>query len=82
MRERYYDYGDFQTDQYPCRHVIACSFNQYIDWQVYVDDIYRMDKICKVYKWEFGVMGYESTWPPYNGPRIHSNPQLKRIEKD
>ena len=81
MRERYCDCGDFQTDRYPCRHVIACCSNQYLDWQVYVDDVYRMDKICKVYKQEFGVVGHESTWPPYNGPRIHPNPQLKRTEK-
>ena len=41
-----------------------------------------MDSICKVYKQEFGVVGHESTWPPYSGPRIHPKVQLKRIEKD
>ena len=47
-----------------------------------MDDVYRMDKICKVYEQEFGVVRHESTWQPYNGLRIHPNPQLKRTEKD
>ena len=76
--QRYCDYGDFQTNRYPCRYFIACCTNQNIDWQVYVDSIYSMEKVCKVYQGEFWVMGNYITWPPYNGPVIHPNPQLKR----
>ena len=78
---RYCDCGDFQTDRYPCRHVIACCANQNIDWQVYIDSIYSMEKVCKVYDREFQVVGNRSTWPPYNGPVIRPNPQLKRNMK-
>ena len=74
LRHRYCDCGDFQTYQYPCRHVIACCSNQNIDWQVYVNDVYRMDKICKVYERKFEVVGHQSTWPQYHARKFSLTP--------
>ena len=61
---RYCDYGDFQTDRYPCHHVIACYANQNIEWQVYVNSIYSMKKVYKVYDRGFRVVENRSMWPP------------------
>ncbi|XP_057724710.1 uncharacterized protein LOC130940554 [Arachis stenosperma] len=81
LRHGYCDCGDFQTDRYPCPHVIACCSNQNINWEVYVNDIYRIDKVCKLYEKEFEVVGHQSTWPVYNGPRIQPNSLSKRNMK-
>ena len=81
LRQRYCDCGDFQTDRYPCRHVIACCCSQNVDWRSYVDDVYKISEICKVYKKEFGVVGNESTWRQYRGPRLCPNSALKRTIK-
>ena len=59
LRQRYCDYGDFQIEH----QVIAYCSSQNIDWLVYVDDVYRMDTICKVYAWAFEIVGHESTQP-------------------
>ncbi|RYR56669.1 hypothetical protein Ahy_A05g022352 [Arachis hypogaea] len=48
----------FKVEQLPYRHVIACCANQYLDWQMYVGDIYKMSKIHKVYRIEFILLGY------------------------
>ena len=74
LRCRYCDCSDFQMDRYSCHHVIACCTNQNIDWQVYVNDIYRMDKISRVYEREFEVIGHKDTWLLYTRSRIHPNP--------
>ncbi|XP_027362454.1 uncharacterized protein LOC113870055 [Abrus precatorius] len=81
LRQRYCDYVDIQTDRYPCCHVIAACSSQNIDWCAYVDDIYKITEICKVYKKEFGVIGNENTWQKYKGPKLCPNPTLKRIIK-
>ncbi|XP_027362818.1 uncharacterized protein LOC113870426 [Abrus precatorius] len=60
LRQRYCDCGDIQTDKYPCRHVTAACSSQNIDWRCYVEDVYKINELCKVYK-EFGVIGNEST---------------------
>ena len=80
IRYMYYDCGNFQIDRYPCHHVIACCSNQNIEKQVYVDDVYKMGIICKVYEQEFEIVGHKDTWLLYNGSRIHPNSQLKHIE--
>ena len=81
LKDRHYDCGNFQTDRYPCHHVTACSSNQDIDWTFYIDPVYSMDNICKVYEREFEAVGHHNTWLPYHGPRIHPNPELKRTMK-
>ena len=60
LRQRYCDYSDFKTDRYPCRYVIGCYSSQNVDWQAYVDDVYRISEIFKIYKMEFEVVGNES----------------------
>ncbi|XP_072078160.1 uncharacterized protein [Arachis hypogaea] len=50
LRHQQCDCGDFQVDRIPCRHVFACCANQHLDRQVYVNEVYRMDEVRKVYE--------------------------------
>ncbi|XP_027346414.1 uncharacterized protein LOC113858129 [Abrus precatorius] len=79
LRQRYCDCGDIQTDRYLCRHVIAACSSQNIDWRCYVEDVYKINELCKVYKKKFGVIGNESTWRIYRGPKLIPDPNLKPI---
>ncbi|XP_025703408.1 uncharacterized protein [Arachis hypogaea] len=75
------DCGEFQVDRIPCRHVFACCANQRLDWQLYVDDVYKMDQVRRVYRARFRPLGNPATWPAYNGPRFIPNPYLRRVTK-
>ncbi|XP_072058200.1 uncharacterized protein [Arachis hypogaea] len=75
------DYGEFQVDRIPCRHVFACCANQRLDWQVYVHDVYKMDRVWRVYQAWFRPLGNPTTWPAYNGPQFMPNPFLRRMTK-
>ena len=44
-------------------------------------DVYKIDEVCKVYKKEFGVVGNESTWRQYIGPKLYPDPALKHTVK-
>lgn len=76
LRRRFCDCGNFQTDRYPCVHVVACCGKMSMDWGNYVDPVYMMDNVCKVYEREFPPIGHSGTWRKYNGPTIHHNPEL------
>ncbi|XP_072087366.1 uncharacterized protein [Arachis hypogaea] len=75
------DYGEFQVDRIPCRHVFACCSNQRLDWQLYVHDVYKMDQVRRVYRVRFRPLGNPTTWPAYHGPRFIPNPYLRRVTK-
>ncbi|RYR41388.1 hypothetical protein Ahy_A08g037782 [Arachis hypogaea] len=62
----------FIVERLPCCHVLACCTNQHLDWQVYMHDVYKMSKICKVYGGEF-VLGDPSTWARYEGVKVIAN---------
>ncbi|RYR18609.1 hypothetical protein Ahy_B03g063232 [Arachis hypogaea] len=81
LARRTCDCGHFQVERIPCRHVIACCANQRIDWHVYVHDVYKMSEVRKVYKFEFSPLGDAETWPPYEGPTLVANPDLRRTSK-
>ncbi|QHO56022.1 uncharacterized protein DS421_3g70120 [Arachis hypogaea] len=75
------DCGEFQVDRIPCRHVFACCANQRLDWKVFVNDVYKMDQIRRVYRARFRPLGNPATWPAYHGPRFVGNPFLRRVAK-
>ncbi|XP_025625404.1 uncharacterized protein [Arachis hypogaea] len=75
------DCGEFQIDRIPCRHVFACCANQRLDWKVFVNDVYKMDQIRRVYRARFRPLGNPATWPAYHGPRFVGNPFLRRVAK-
>ncbi|QHN94298.1 uncharacterized protein DS421_17g600040 [Arachis hypogaea] len=75
------DCGEFQVDRIPCRHVFACCANQRLDWKLYVNDVYKMEQVRRVYRARFRPLGNPTTWPAYNGPRFVPNPFLRRVSK-
>ncbi|RYR08810.1 hypothetical protein Ahy_B05g076649 [Arachis hypogaea] len=77
LRRRQCDCGDFQVDRIPCRHVFACCANQRLDWQVYMNEVYRMDEVRKVYRARFRPLENPTTWPVVEGPRMIPNPNLR-----
>ncbi|RYQ87910.1 hypothetical protein Ahy_B09g095438 isoform A [Arachis hypogaea] len=79
LRQCRCDCGDFQVDRIPCLHVFATCANQHLDWQVYVNEVYRLDEIRKVYRARFRPLGDPTTWPVYQGPRMIPNPTFKRV---
>ncbi|RYR33629.1 hypothetical protein Ahy_A10g048256 [Arachis hypogaea] len=57
LRRQRCDCGKFQVDQILCRHVFACCANQWLDWQLYVHDVYKMDQVRRVYGARLGHWG-------------------------
>ncbi|RYR11852.1 hypothetical protein Ahy_B04g069365 [Arachis hypogaea] len=81
LRHHRCDCGEFQVDRIPCRHVLACCANQRLDWQVYVNDVYKMDQVRRVYRARFRPLRNPATWPAYHGPRFVENPFLRWVAK-
>ncbi|RYR50107.1 hypothetical protein Ahy_A07g036684 [Arachis hypogaea] len=52
-----------------------------LDWQLYVHDVYKMDRVRRVYRARFRPLENSTTWPVYHGPRFVGNPFLRRVCK-
>lgn len=81
LNRRTCDCGEFQAFRYPCRHVIAGCAHYHVQYEPYIDDVYLLDTISKVYGLEFNPIGHESTWPQYNGDCLCPDPALRRPKK-
>ncbi|XP_016191743.1 uncharacterized protein LOC107632591 [Arachis ipaensis] len=49
LQQRRCDYGYFQALHYPCAHALAACAHARLDWQSYVDDVYRVENAFRVY---------------------------------
>ncbi|KAL4286576.1 hypothetical protein AHAS_Ahas19G0100000 [Arachis hypogaea] len=81
LARRTCDYGHFQVKRLPCLYVIACCANQRLDWQLYVNNVYKMIDVRKVYRFESLPLGDPEIWPAYSGPTLVANPALRRTSK-
>jgi hypothetical protein len=54
--------GEFQTLRYSCSHVIALCAYCSVNCGAYIDLIYALDYIYKVYMHEFHPPGSEDYW--------------------
>jgi hypothetical protein len=81
MQQRFCECGDFQIEKYPCRHAVACCQHGGVNWRVYVDKVYTIDEIIKVYSTNFLPIGHRDNWPVFNGPRIEPDPTKLRDGK-
>ncbi|XP_025611702.1 uncharacterized protein [Arachis hypogaea] len=57
------DCGYFQTLHYPCAHALAACAYARLEWQQYVDLVYRMESVFRVYEMKFQPMPDEEMWP-------------------
>ncbi|XP_057739689.1 uncharacterized protein LOC130956696 [Arachis stenosperma] len=53
FQDRTCDFGYFQALHYPCCHAIACCAQSRLDWSIYVDEVYTMQKVFRVYQMGF-----------------------------
>ncbi|XP_057746670.1 uncharacterized protein LOC130965931 [Arachis stenosperma] len=53
LRDRTCDCGYFQALHYPCYHAITCCAQSRLDWATYVDEVYSMSEVFKVYQISF-----------------------------
>ncbi|XP_016186274.1 uncharacterized protein LOC107627983 [Arachis ipaensis] len=72
------DCGYFQALHYPCCHAIACCAQSWLDWSVYVDEVYTMQKVFRVYQMDFMPPIPEGFWPPYDGLTVIPDPTPRR----
>ncbi|KAE8715654.1 hypothetical protein F3Y22_tig00110162pilonHSYRG00103 [Hibiscus syriacus] len=59
LQERWCDCGFFQALKYPCSHVIAACSHSHLDYKNYVDPVYQLSQVFKVYEFEFPPIGNE-----------------------
>ncbi|XP_016195949.1 uncharacterized protein LOC107637004 [Arachis ipaensis] len=78
LQQRRCDCGYFQTLHYPCAHALAACTHARLDWQCYVDDVYRVENVFRVYQMEFSPLPNEEVWPPHEGQRLRPNPHMRR----
>ncbi|XP_025685656.1 uncharacterized protein [Arachis hypogaea] len=78
LERRRCDCGYFQALHYPCAHALAACAYARLEWQQYVEVVYRVENVFRVYEMEFQPMPNEEMWPPYEGQRVRPNPLLRR----
>ncbi|XP_057752218.1 uncharacterized protein LOC130970222 [Arachis stenosperma] len=78
LRNRTCDCGHFLALHYPCCHAIACCAQSRLDWATHVDEVYSMSEVFKVYQMGFALCIPEGLWPPYDGPTVILNPNMRR----
>ncbi|XP_072054476.1 uncharacterized protein [Arachis hypogaea] len=81
LRDRTCDCGYFQALHYPCCHAIECCAQSQLDWATYVHEFYTMSKVFSVYRMGFLPSIPEGLWPPYAGPTIVPDPNMRRARE-
>ncbi|XP_057746238.1 uncharacterized protein LOC130965496 [Arachis stenosperma] len=81
LRDRTCDCGYFQALHYPCCHAIPCCAQLRLDWATYVDEVYSMSEVFKVYQISFAPCILEGLWPPYNRLTVILDPNMRRARE-
>ncbi|XP_016178188.1 uncharacterized protein LOC107620565 [Arachis ipaensis] len=81
LKDHRCDCGHFQALHYPCCHAIACCAYSRLNWASYVHEVYRMSEVFNVYKEGFLPPIPEGLWPPYAGPTIIPDPNMRRAKE-
>ncbi|RYQ89738.1 hypothetical protein Ahy_B09g096227 isoform D [Arachis hypogaea] len=75
------DCGYFQALHFPCPHALACCAYSRLTWQPYVHEVYRLSSVFGVYQMGFTPPIPEGFWPPYAGPTIIPDPNMRRARE-
>ncbi|XP_016172879.1 uncharacterized protein LOC107615310 [Arachis ipaensis] len=75
------DCGYFQALHFPCPHALACCAYSRLTWQPYVHEVYRLSSVFGVYQMGFTPPIPEDFWPPYAGPTIIPDPNMRRARE-
>jgi hypothetical protein len=66
---------------YPCSHLIASCAYCNVNCGAYIDPIYTLNYIYKVYRHEFHRPGNEDYWTSYSGPILKLNRNMRTHNK-
>ncbi|QHN83598.1 uncharacterized protein DS421_20g706110 [Arachis hypogaea] len=77
LKDHTCDCGHFQALHYACCHAIACCSHSRLNWASYVHEVYRMTEVFNVYKQGFFPPIPKDLWPPYAGPTIIPDPNMR-----
>ncbi|RYR22000.1 hypothetical protein Ahy_B03g067294 [Arachis hypogaea] len=70
----------FKVREMPNGKVLAVDLVRWMcdcgHFPLYVNDVYKMTEVRKVYRFEFVPLGNPETWPAYPGPTLVANPVL------
>ncbi|XP_025617129.1 uncharacterized protein [Arachis hypogaea] len=75
------DCGYFQALHFPCPHTLACCAYSRLTWQPYVHQVYRLSSVFGVYQMGFTPLIPEGFWPPYAGPTVIPDPNMRRARE-
>ncbi|RYR57330.1 hypothetical protein Ahy_A05g023060 [Arachis hypogaea] len=64
----------FQSLYDPCRHALEASASATIKWGIFVDPVYKMSFVFKVYEMEFSPIPDKKMWPTWYGACLKPNP--------
>ena len=78
LNEWWYDCGEFQALQILCSHPIAACASCNLNCDDFVDPIYKLKNIYKVYRHRFHFLGSEDKLPQYLGPYFIPDPSKRR----
>ncbi|RZB41147.1 Lysine-specific demethylase JMJ25 [Glycine soja] len=73
------DCGQFQALRLPCLHAIAACVFCNLNYDDFVDPVYKLENIFKVYQHHFHSLGSEDTWPQYLDSYFMSDPSKRRL---
>ncbi|XP_015956777.1 uncharacterized protein LOC107481078 [Arachis duranensis] len=75
------DCGYFQALHFPCPRALACCAYSRLTWQPYVHQVYRLSSVFGVYQMGFTPPIPEGFWPPYAGPTVIPDPNMRRAKE-
>ncbi|RYR14793.1 hypothetical protein Ahy_B04g071493 isoform B [Arachis hypogaea] len=75
------DCGYFQALHFPCPHALACCAYSRLTWEPYVHQVYRLSFVFGVYQMGFTPPIPEGFWPPYGGPTVIPDPNMRRAKE-
>ncbi|RYR62932.1 hypothetical protein Ahy_A04g020690 isoform D [Arachis hypogaea] len=78
LTKRTCDCGLFQSLHYPCRHALVACAAMNIEWDHFVDPVYTMASVFKVYEREFSPIPDEKMWPPWYGACLKPDSAMRR----
>ncbi|XP_029148839.1 uncharacterized protein [Arachis hypogaea] len=81
LKDHTCDCGHFQVLHYPCCHAIACFTHSRLNWVSYVHEVHHMSEVFNVYKRGFVPPIPEGLWPPYVGPTVIPDPNMRRARE-
>ncbi|AES88467.1 hypothetical protein MTR_4g055480 [Medicago truncatula] len=70
-----------KSSHLPCSHVIAACSSFHHDYTTLIPTVLKNESVYSIYNTTFKVVHDKSYWPPYDGPLLCHNPNMRRLKK-